>query len=123
MSLTDYRMDACYSFRIRAGEETLLVGSHPVQADVLFISPYQPAALLQKTLRTVRPHRVVLIHWDDFFRPLNQPLRPMIATWAQGLRGWPPVRKLDVGAVARRINEILPGVEVTVPELMREYDV
>jgi L-ascorbate metabolism protein UlaG (beta-lactamase superfamily) len=28
-----------------------------------------------ETVRTVGARRVVLIHWDDFFRPLHQPLR------------------------------------------------
>ncbi|KUI46423.1 MBL fold metallo-hydrolase [Mycobacterium sp. GA-1199] len=30
-----------------------------------------------ETVRTVDARRVVLIHWDDFFRPLHQPLRPL----------------------------------------------
>jgi L-ascorbate metabolism protein UlaG (beta-lactamase superfamily) len=29
----------------------------------------------QHTVRAVRARRVVLIHWDDFFRALDQPLR------------------------------------------------
>jgi L-ascorbate metabolism protein UlaG (beta-lactamase superfamily) len=28
-------------------------------------------------VRTVGAHRVVLIHWDDFFRPLDKPLRAL----------------------------------------------
>jgi len=31
----------------------------------------------QETVRTVGARRVVLIHWDDFFRPLDQPLRAL----------------------------------------------
>ena len=30
-----------------------------------------------ETVRTVGARRVVLIHWDDFFRPLSEPLRAM----------------------------------------------
>jgi L-ascorbate metabolism protein UlaG (beta-lactamase superfamily) len=30
-----------------------------------------------ETVRTVGAHRVVLIHWDDFFRPLSKPLRAL----------------------------------------------
>jgi L-ascorbate metabolism protein UlaG (beta-lactamase superfamily) len=30
-----------------------------------------------ETVRTVGAHRVVLIHWDDFFRPLDAPLRAL----------------------------------------------
>lgn len=30
-----------------------------------------------ETVRTVGARRVVLIHWDDFFRPLDKPLRAL----------------------------------------------
>jgi L-ascorbate metabolism protein UlaG (beta-lactamase superfamily) len=30
-----------------------------------------------ETVRTVGARRVVLIHWDDFFRPLSEPLRAL----------------------------------------------
>ena len=30
-----------------------------------------------ETVRTVGARRVVLIHWDDFFRPLHAPLRAL----------------------------------------------
>jgi L-ascorbate metabolism protein UlaG (beta-lactamase superfamily) len=30
-----------------------------------------------ETVRTVGAHRAVLIHWDDFFRPLHRPLRAL----------------------------------------------
>ena len=34
-------------------------------------------AYWQHTVRAVGARRVVLIHWDDFFRPLDQPLRAL----------------------------------------------
>ena len=34
-------------------------------------------AYWEHTVRAVGARRVVLIHWDDFFRPLDQPLRPL----------------------------------------------
>ncbi len=41
----------------------------------------QPRSYLQdywtEAVRTVRARRVVLIHWDDFFRPLHRPLRAL----------------------------------------------
>jgi L-ascorbate metabolism protein UlaG (beta-lactamase superfamily) len=41
----------------------------------------QPARYLvdywTETVRTVGARRVVLIHWDDFFRPLHKPLRAL----------------------------------------------
>jgi L-ascorbate metabolism protein UlaG (beta-lactamase superfamily) len=30
-----------------------------------------------ETVRTVGARRVVLIHWDDFFRPLTKPMRAL----------------------------------------------
>ena len=42
---------------------------------------HQPTAYItqywEQTVRTVGARRVVLIHWDDFFRPLDQPLRAL----------------------------------------------
>jgi hypothetical protein len=77
--------------------------------------------LLKRTLHAVNPRRVVLNHWDDFTRPLSQPLRPMLATRVQGLTGWPPIRRLDPAAFARQVQALLPAVEVLVPEIFREY--
>lgn len=41
----------------------------------------QPERYLQEywaeTVRTVGARRAVLIHWDDFFRPLDRPLRAL----------------------------------------------
>lgn len=55
------------------------------QADVVYLGVgqlgLQPESYLvdywQETVRTVRARRVVLIHWDDFFRPLHEPLRAL----------------------------------------------
>lgn len=55
------------------------------QADVVYLGVgqlgLQPERYLvdywRETVRTVRAHRVVLIHWDDFFRPLHEPLRAL----------------------------------------------
>lgn len=53
------------------------------RADVAYLGVgqlgIQPAEYIatywRETVGRVRPHRVVLIHWDDFFRPLDRPLR------------------------------------------------
>ncbi|UUO02461.1 MBL fold metallo-hydrolase [Mycolicibacterium novocastrense] len=55
------------------------------RADVVYLGVgqlgLQPEHYLREywheTVRTVGARRVVLIHWDDFFRPLHQPLRPL----------------------------------------------
>lgn len=55
------------------------------QADVAYLGVgqlgIQPESYLRdywkQTVRTIGARRVVLIHWDDFFRPLDQPLRAL----------------------------------------------
>ena len=55
------------------------------QADVVYLGVgqlgVQPESYLvdywTETVRTVGARRVVLIHWDDFFRPLSKPLRAL----------------------------------------------
>ena len=59
------------------------LGGH--RADVVYLSVGQLGLLPQpylvdywtQTVRTVGARRVVLIHWDDFFRPLSKPLRAL----------------------------------------------
>jgi L-ascorbate metabolism protein UlaG (beta-lactamase superfamily) len=55
------------------------------RADVVYLGVgqlgLQPESYLAEywaeTVRTVGARRVVLIHWDDFFRPLHKPLRAL----------------------------------------------
>jgi L-ascorbate metabolism protein UlaG (beta-lactamase superfamily) len=55
------------------------------RADVVYLGVgqlgIQPESYLveywTETVRTVGARRVVLIHWDDFFRPLHKPLRAL----------------------------------------------
>ncbi|MGE2834179.1 MBL fold metallo-hydrolase [Mycobacterium sp. SMC-4] len=76
-----------------SGRRLLIVGSAGFlpgaltghQADVVYLGVgqlgLQPREYLteywQQTVRTVGARRVVLIHWDDFFRPLHKPLRAL----------------------------------------------
>jgi L-ascorbate metabolism protein UlaG (beta-lactamase superfamily) len=55
------------------------------RADVVYLGVgqlgLQPESYLldywAETVRTVGARRVVLVHWDDFFRPLSKPLRAL----------------------------------------------
>jgi L-ascorbate metabolism protein UlaG (beta-lactamase superfamily) len=76
-----------------SGRRLLIVGSAGYvagalaehRADVVYLGVgqlgLQPERYLveywSETVRTVGARRVVLIHWDDFFRPLHQPLRAL----------------------------------------------
>lgn len=118
----DYRMDTNFSFRIQAGGQTLLVGSHLVPADTLFISSYHSAGFLRRLLDSVRPSRVVLIHWDDFTRPLSQPLLPMWVTPAQGAPGARLVGRLNLLAFCAAVQSALPDIDVVVPQPFRPIE-
>lgn len=76
-----------------SGRRMLIVGSAGYvrgalagqRADVVYLGVgqlgVQPQSYLveywTETVRAVGARRVVLIHWDDFFRPLHQPLRAL----------------------------------------------
>lgn len=127
LRLVDYRMDAVYSFLIRArsdaGEQTLLVGSSGSPGGqavgTLFLSPFLLRDELQAQLRAVQPRCLIPIHWDDFTRPLSKPMRPSIITAAQGLAGFPPVRRVDLSAFARTAQSLQPGLRVLIPEAFK----
>ncbi len=120
LRLNDYRMDACYGFRIQVGSRVLQVGKHNAPADMLFVSPYGAPNAQQALLSAVRPRCIVPIHWDDFTRPLSLPLLPMLLTPAQGLRPFlPPVRRLDLQQYTRTVQAILPETQVRVPEIFK----
>jgi len=117
LRLTDYRMDACFSFLIEAGGWRLLHGETPVPADVWFSAPVRGLAM-RPLLDAVRPRLVVPVHWDDMFRPLTRPIRP---TLALPRRIFPPrpIRRLDLAAYTRRIEQLSPGTPVRLPVIFR----
>jgi L-ascorbate metabolism protein UlaG (beta-lactamase superfamily) len=124
LRLRDYRMDADFSFSVAAVGHTLLVWSSEsvegaVSADVLFVKPFGARAFYAKLLDAVRPRMLIPIHWDDFFRPLSKPLRPILRPPTQSRR---PLRRVDLDGFRRLIGELAPGVEMFVPELFRAYD-
>ena len=55
----------------RADVVYLGVGQLGLQAEPYFVDYWT------ETVRTVGARRVVLVHWDDFFRPLSKPLRAL----------------------------------------------
>ena len=120
----DYRMDRCYSYLIEGGGWRLLdwtnVGPEgAVPADVLFVAAAASAPYYEALLAAVRPRIVIPIHWDDFFRPLSKPIRPVLKPPA---RRWPFLQRMDLSAFERSIGRVAPGVKVLVPEIFRTYD-
>lgn len=121
---TDYRMDECFSFKLRVGELDLLISSglraeHASPADVLLVAPYGERTDFEALLQRVRPRLVIPNHWDDFFRPLSEPLLMMRdpSDWL-----WPPLRRVDLGAFERIVRASVPEARLLIPEMLEEYD-
>ncbi len=65
-----------------------------------------------ETVRTVGARRVILIHWDDFFRPLSKPLRAL------------PYAADDLDVSIRILDELAAqdGVALQMPTVWRRED-
>jgi L-ascorbate metabolism protein UlaG (beta-lactamase superfamily) len=65
-----------------------------------------------QTVRAVGARRVVLIHWDDFFRPLSKPLRAL------------PYAADDLDATLRILGELAAEDDIALhlPTLWRRED-
>ncbi len=96
VKVSAYRCGEAWSTLVhhrRSGRSLLIVGSAGFasgvlagqRADVVYLGVgqlgLQPERYLvdywRETVQTVGASRVVLIHWDDFFRPLHEPLRAL----------------------------------------------
>jgi L-ascorbate metabolism protein UlaG (beta-lactamase superfamily) len=109
-----YVMDDDFAFRLRVGGMTLMTdpgreleSCQPV--DVLLLFPFHPPELLEGILRTTQPKIIIPSHWDDFLRPLDRPLKPMLQP---PHREWPPIGRADLQKFTRRIHELAPETQV-----------
>lgn len=93
--VTDYRCGETWSLHIAhdSGRTAAVIGSagfvpgalDGVSADVIYLGVGQLGLMDEtymtdfwtETVRAVGAKTVVLIHWDDFFRPLDKPLRTL----------------------------------------------
>ncbi|WP_454561635.1 MBL fold metallo-hydrolase [Mycobacterium haemophilum] len=90
------------------------------RADAVYLSVgqlgLQPRSYLHdywtETVRTVGACRVILIHWDDFFRPLSKPLRAL------------PYASDDLDVSVRILDEMAAadGVTLQLPTVFRRED-
>jgi L-ascorbate metabolism protein UlaG (beta-lactamase superfamily) len=119
-----YRMDHCYSFLISVNGTRLLTdpGDRPddaVAADVLFVHPGKGDGYYRSLLQLVRPRITIPIHWDDFFQPLSEPLRPY---WKSPALTFPPLQRIDLKEFEMTHRTLCPGARVLEPEILRSYD-
>lgn len=123
LRVRDYRMDVNFSFLIEAGGYRLLDWNSEdpepaVQADVLFVGPQRKPGYYDALLRQVRPRIVIPIHWDDFFRPLSRPLRPLFTppNWTL-----PPLHYMRLAEFKHTLRKVAPTARVFLPELFQSY--
>ena len=93
---------------------------HGMRADVVYLGVgglgKQPARYVEEywdeVVRTTGAHRVVLVHWDDFFVSLDKPLRPL------------PHLFDDLDVTLRRLSSLAArdGVEVLLPVAWQPSD-
>lgn len=111
LRVQDYRMDLCLGYRITVMGKCLLVcASEPQPADILFVVAQESRSYYLKLFKGVQPHTFIPIHWDNFTRPLSQPLR----------RFTRPGR-LQLWQITHLARQVLPGVNVIIPEIFAEY--
>lgn len=124
LRLTDYRVDVCHNFLFMTADIRLLLWNGPStaeapRADVLVLQPYFDTTSYRHLLDVVEPRCVVAIHWDDFTRPLSQPLKPILRL-PKLRRPWP--RRMDMARFRGRIEALRGHVEVLIPEILKPYD-
>ena len=120
----DYRMDRCFSFLIdidgcRVLDWTSVDTESPEMADMLWVEPYRFHRHYEALLGAVRPRVVIPIHWDDFFRPLSKPQRPMFRPPTLAA---PLPRRVNLVQFQQAIAQIAPETRVVVPKMFRVYD-
>lgn len=93
-SAKDYREGGCFAFGVSLGGSSILIvpsanfpanGFGHFSANTVFLGVgtlgKQPRAFIEeywtKAVQEVSAKEVILIHWDDFTRPLTEPLRPL----------------------------------------------
>lgn len=111
LRVQDYRMDVCLGYCITIlGVRLLVCAAEPQMADVVFAVAQEAWHYYRKLLQFARPRIFVPIHWDNFTRPLSQPLSRFTRP------GRPTLQQ-----IANLAHQILQDVTVIIPELFREY--
>jgi L-ascorbate metabolism protein UlaG (beta-lactamase superfamily) len=116
----DYRMDRCFGYLVDAdGARLLHCPGTGAPAGVLIVKPLETRARYKALLRQARPRVVIPVHWDDFCRPLSEPMRPTLAPSGQAV---PPLKRIDLVQFEQMIEQIAPGTQVLIPQMFRAYD-
>ncbi len=107
----DYRMDVCLGYRITVmGCRLLICAAEPQPAEVLFAVAQESSTYYRKLISGVRPNTFVPIHWDNFARTINKPIRRISRPG-----------RLPLWQVSRLARQLMPRLSVIIPEIFREY--
>ncbi len=118
LHLFDYRMDECFSYRIQLHGRTIIHGAHSTPAQILFTSPFSNPSQIEKLLPAIHPDLIVLIHWDNFVRPLSKPIHPMASPPRFLQKAFHMITLEDY---ERIVDSKIPGTKFLVPELFHLY--
>ena len=124
LRLRDFVMDEDFTFLIQVGETRLLAWHHwrpgpAPQAEVLVIGADIRLPDLPELLDQVQPRLLIPTHWDNFLRPLSNPLKPFFRPPSPG---HPLPQRYDPWVVKRYVARVRPEVRVCVPELMKQIE-
>ncbi len=122
----EYRMDICHGYYIFI--ENIVLMTDPGRnnknlktrkVDILLINPCYNKIYFNFLIEQIHPEIIIPIHWDNFFKPLNEPLEPNIAI--PNLRS-PILRRIDLDLFKKNIKKIDNGIEVLIPEIFYPYN-
>ena len=109
LRLRDYRMDRCFSFRIRIDGMHVLHSPGPAHpAELLLVGTHAPDQVYESSLAAANPKTIVPIHWDNFLRPLAKPLRQL-----------PKPDGRNLARFVALAGKLAPAARVLIPEVLR----
>jgi len=109
LRLLDYRMDRSFGFWIQAQGVRLLFCPGPARpADLLFAGAWRSLSDFGSLLAATRPRLFLPVHWDNFFRPLDAPLRELVPPGGHSL-----------SRLERFVHTASPTTKFCVPELLK----
>jgi hypothetical protein len=107
----DYRMDKCLGYGISVqGTRLLICAVEPQAAHVLFAGAQEPKEYYLRLFEGSTPTTFIPIHWDNFTRRLDKPLRRFARPG-----------RMSVQQLASLAEVTVPKLQVIIPELFRNY--
>ncbi|MBN1537625.1 MAG: MBL fold metallo-hydrolase [Anaerolineales bacterium] len=119
-----YRMDACFSYLIKADGMRILVDSGKrepriLPAEVLVIHPLYVAAGYRRLIEEVQPKLIIPNHWDNFMPTISKEINKFSnpPDWLSALMRW-----WFLPLFSKMIKKFNPNVKVLIPQPFHEYD-